>query len=248
MFKFGHFLNKDGTVYKPPVMKEYRQFIDSLREKAKCDGPLSYRCLYCNMCPSGEHYEWPSHKKNLAIQQHILEEHYFKMHNPPGTTLIDLEMEVWNDPEEDEYEVETRRYITSFNLTDDGSISFDLHLPAIYSNLFDVFYDPADATMEDLKHVVTVLHWRTNTMDTYQALPIDRYDGLSMVVTREPFDAERGPGYAFSVSMNMGDAQFRMMGCHEDLLWKEPGEDDFRFPKDVTKFYVAVTMERRIYP
>ena len=149
--------------------------------------------------------------------------------------------------EEDEYEVETKRYLTVFGLTKDGSISFDIHLPALYAQLFDVFYDPADATMEDLKNITTVIHWKTNNMDSYQLLPIERYDGLSMVVTREPFDATLGPGYAFSVSMNMGDAQFRMMGCHEDLLWKEPGEDDFRFPEDVTKFYVAVTMERRIY-
>ena len=248
MFKFGHILNKDGTVYKPPVLKEYRDFIASLREKAKCNGHIDYRCMYCNACPSGEHFEWPPHKKNLAIQQHILEEQYFKMHNPDGISIIDLEMEVWHNPEEDEYEVETRRVIMGFGLTTDGSICFDLHLPAIYSRLFNVYKDHADATMEDLRNVVTVLHYKTNKDDKYTMLPIDLYDNLSMVACKEPLDPKKGPEYTFCIKMNMGDAQFRMMECYDSMVWAEAdGDDSFRFPKDVTKFIVAVTMERRIY-
>ena len=247
MFKFGHILNRDGTVYKPPVLKEYREFIDALRKNANCNGHLDYRCMYCNACPSGEHFEWPPNKKNINLEQQKLEENYFKMHNPDGISIIDLDIEVWDNPEEDEYEVETKRYLTAFNVVD-GIISFDLHLPAIYSQLFDVFYDPADATMEDLKHVVTVLHWRTNKMENYQLLPIDMYDGLHMIVPKEPFDPRVGPEYSFCVNMDMGDAKFRMMDCSEEAKIYALPEDGLYFPKDVTKFYVAVTMERRIYP
>lgn len=240
MFKFGHFINKDGTVYNPPTMKEYKEFIDSLREKAKCSGHLDYRCMYCNKCPSGEHFEWPPHKKNLDIQQHNLEQRYFKMHNPSNTSIIDLDLEVWENGEEDEYEVETKRTIFGFGLHE-GCISFDLHLPQIYSELFDVYKDHADATMEDIKKdVVTVLHWKTNLDDKYTLLPIEMYDGYHAICCKEPVNIKTGPENMFTITMDMGDAKFRMADCFIK-------DAHFRFPKEVAKFIVAVTMERRIY-
>lgn len=82
--------NGDGTRFDPPEIEPYKQMVEQRFPRCKAYG---YQCMFCDKCPSGEYFKWPSDCNEILEAQNLAVNHYINSHNTMGTNSMYLKEE-----------------------------------------------------------------------------------------------------------------------------------------------------------
>lgn len=78
--------NADGTIYDPPISREYKE----LMHKLKCDTGPDYSCMFCGRCPYGEYFKCPPEFQPIMDRQKDLIRVYNIIHGNTNPNSIFL--------------------------------------------------------------------------------------------------------------------------------------------------------------